>query len=49
MNSEYDGNSSLSPQGTDVLYVVPLFFVDEWKKFIRCVRRGLCPAGVGSD
>uniref|UniRef100_A0AAX7UQQ2 Ubiquitin carboxyl-terminal hydrolase 48 n=1 Tax=Astatotilapia calliptera TaxID=8154 RepID=A0AAX7UQQ2_ASTCA len=23
------------PQGTDVLYVVPLFFVDEWRKFIR--------------
>ncbi|XP_031586324.1 ubiquitin carboxyl-terminal hydrolase 48 isoform X1 [Oreochromis aureus] len=23
------------PQGTDVLYIVPLFFVDEWRKFIR--------------
>uniref|UniRef100_A0A8D2ZN75 Ubiquitin carboxyl-terminal hydrolase 48 n=1 Tax=Scophthalmus maximus TaxID=52904 RepID=A0A8D2ZN75_SCOMX len=25
------------PQGSDVLYVVPLFFVDEWRKFIRYV------------
>uniref|UniRef100_A0A665TDW0 Ubiquitin carboxyl-terminal hydrolase 48 n=1 Tax=Echeneis naucrates TaxID=173247 RepID=A0A665TDW0_ECHNA len=25
------------PQGTDVLYIVPLFFVDEWRKFIRYV------------
>uniref|UniRef100_A0A667YVX3 ubiquitinyl hydrolase 1 n=1 Tax=Myripristis murdjan TaxID=586833 RepID=A0A667YVX3_9TELE len=25
------------PQSTDVLYIVPLFFVDEWRKFIRCV------------
>ncbi|KAM7006281.1 ubiquitin carboxyl-terminal hydrolase 48 isoform 2-T2 [Tautogolabrus adspersus] len=23
------------PQGTEVLYIVPLFFVDEWRKFIR--------------
>lgn len=31
-----DADSSPSLQGTDVLYIVPLFFVDEWKKFIRC-------------
>lgn len=29
--------SGLSSQGTDVLYIVPLFFVEEWRKFIRYV------------
>lgn len=38
--SDCDSYSSPSPQGTDVLYIVPLFFVDEWKKFIRCVWTG---------
>lgn len=35
-SSMCDADSSPSLQGTDVLYIVPLFFVDEWKKFIRC-------------
>lgn len=30
-------NLVLSFQGTDVLYIVPLYFVDEWRKFIRYV------------
>uniref|UniRef100_A0A3Q3GMV3 Ubiquitin carboxyl-terminal hydrolase 48 n=1 Tax=Kryptolebias marmoratus TaxID=37003 RepID=A0A3Q3GMV3_KRYMA len=45
------------PQGTDVLYIVPLFFVEEWKKFIRRPTKSspvsnvgntllLCPHGV---
>lgn len=24
-------------QDTDILYIVPLFFVDEWRKFIRWI------------
>uniref|UniRef100_H3BXY1 Ubiquitin carboxyl-terminal hydrolase 48 n=1 Tax=Tetraodon nigroviridis TaxID=99883 RepID=H3BXY1_TETNG len=36
------------PQDTDVLYVVPLFFVDEWKKFIRRPTKSSPVSNVGN-
>uniref|UniRef100_A0A1A8JP84 Ubiquitin carboxyl-terminal hydrolase 48 n=3 Tax=Nothobranchius TaxID=28779 RepID=A0A1A8JP84_NOTKU len=36
------------PQGTDVLYIVPLFFVDEWKKFIRRPTKSSPVSNVGN-
>uniref|UniRef100_A0A3Q3WJP0 Ubiquitin carboxyl-terminal hydrolase 48 n=1 Tax=Mola mola TaxID=94237 RepID=A0A3Q3WJP0_MOLML len=36
------------PQGTDVLYVVPLFFVDEWRKFIRRPTKSSPVSNVGN-
>uniref|UniRef100_A0A672Y9C0 Ubiquitin carboxyl-terminal hydrolase 48 n=1 Tax=Sphaeramia orbicularis TaxID=375764 RepID=A0A672Y9C0_9TELE len=37
------------PQGTDVLYVVPLFFVDEWRKFIRRPTKSSPVSNVGNS
>ncbi|KAM4625621.1 ubiquitin carboxyl-terminal hydrolase 48 isoform 2-T3 [Polymixia lowei] len=37
------------PQGTDVLYIVPLFFVDEWKKFIRRPTKSSPVSSVGNS
>uniref|UniRef100_A0A8D3DLY1 Ubiquitin carboxyl-terminal hydrolase 48 n=1 Tax=Scophthalmus maximus TaxID=52904 RepID=A0A8D3DLY1_SCOMX len=36
------------PQGSDVLYVVPLFFVDEWRKFIRRPTKSSPVSNVGN-
>ncbi|KAK9528410.1 hypothetical protein VZT92_012572 [Zoarces viviparus] len=36
------------PQGTDVLYIVPLFFVDEWRKFIRRPTKSSPVSNVGN-
>uniref|UniRef100_A0A674P5T5 Ubiquitin carboxyl-terminal hydrolase 48 n=1 Tax=Takifugu rubripes TaxID=31033 RepID=A0A674P5T5_TAKRU len=36
------------PQGTNVLYIVPLFFVDEWKKFIRRPTKSSPVSNVGN-
>ncbi|KAK2821036.1 hypothetical protein Q5P01_023995 [Channa striata] len=36
------------PQGTDVLYIVPLYFVDEWKKFIRRPTKSSPVSNVGN-
>ncbi|CAN9512162.1 unnamed protein product [Ophioblennius macclurei] len=36
------------PQGTDMLYIVPLFFVDEWKKFIRRPTKSSPVSNVGN-
>ncbi|XP_037534462.1 ubiquitin carboxyl-terminal hydrolase 48, partial [Nematolebias whitei] len=36
------------PQGTDVLYIVPLFFVEEWKKFIRRPTKSSPVSNVGN-
>uniref|UniRef100_A0A7N8Y9E3 Ubiquitin carboxyl-terminal hydrolase 48 n=1 Tax=Mastacembelus armatus TaxID=205130 RepID=A0A7N8Y9E3_9TELE len=36
------------PQGTDVLYIVPLFFVDEWRKFIRRPTKTSPVSSVGN-
>ncbi|XP_071403639.1 ubiquitin carboxyl-terminal hydrolase 48 isoform X3 [Centroberyx affinis] len=37
------------PQGTDVLYIVPLFFVDEWRKFIRRPTKSSPVSSVGNS
>ncbi|XP_055040439.1 ubiquitin carboxyl-terminal hydrolase 48 isoform X1 [Misgurnus anguillicaudatus] len=37
------------PQETDVLYIVPLYFVDEWKKFIRRPAKGNPVSSVGNS
>lgn len=37
------------PQGTDVLYIVPLFFVDEWRKFIRRPTKSSPISNVGNS
>ncbi|KAM6980044.1 ubiquitin carboxyl-terminal hydrolase 48 isoform 2-T3 [Aplochiton taeniatus] len=37
------------PQDTDVLYVVPMFFVDEWKKFIRRPTKMSPVSSVGNS
>ncbi|KAM9759170.1 ubiquitin carboxyl-terminal hydrolase 48 isoform 2-T3 [Menidia menidia] len=36
------------PQDTDVLYIVPLFFVDEWRKFIRRPTKSSPVSNVGN-
>uniref|UniRef100_A0A8C5GT95 Ubiquitin carboxyl-terminal hydrolase 48 n=1 Tax=Gouania willdenowi TaxID=441366 RepID=A0A8C5GT95_GOUWI len=36
------------PQGIDVLYVVPLFFVEEWRKFIRRPTKSSPVSNVGN-
>uniref|UniRef100_A0A7N6AIF6 Ubiquitin carboxyl-terminal hydrolase 48 n=1 Tax=Anabas testudineus TaxID=64144 RepID=A0A7N6AIF6_ANATE len=36
------------PQGTDVLYIVPLYFVDEWRKFIRRPTKSSPVSNVGN-
>ncbi|XP_068450726.1 ubiquitin carboxyl-terminal hydrolase 48 isoform X2 [Clinocottus analis] len=36
------------PQGTDILYIVPLFFVDEWRKFIRRPTKSSPVSNVGN-
>uniref|UniRef100_A0A1A7YAH0 Ubiquitin carboxyl-terminal hydrolase 48 n=1 Tax=Iconisemion striatum TaxID=60296 RepID=A0A1A7YAH0_9TELE len=36
------------PQGTEVLYIVPVFFVDEWKKFIRRPTKSSPVSNVGN-
>ncbi|XP_055364877.1 ubiquitin carboxyl-terminal hydrolase 48 isoform X6 [Betta splendens] len=36
------------PQDTDVLYIVPLYFVDEWKKFIRRPTKSSPVSNVGN-
>ncbi|XP_072239063.1 ubiquitin carboxyl-terminal hydrolase 48 isoform X2 [Leuresthes tenuis] len=36
------------PQGTDVLFIVPLFFVDEWRKFIRRPTKSSPVSNVGN-
>ncbi|XP_024124928.1 ubiquitin carboxyl-terminal hydrolase 48 isoform X3 [Oryzias melastigma] len=37
------------PQNTDVLYVVPLFFVEEWRKFIRRPTKSSPVSNVGNS
>lgn len=37
------------PQDTDVLYVVPVFFVDEWRKFIRRPTKSSPVSNVGNS
>ncbi|KAM9859708.1 ubiquitin carboxyl-terminal hydrolase 48 isoform 1-T2 [Aulostomus maculatus] len=37
------------PQDTDVLYIVPLFFVDEWRKFIRRPTKSSPVSNVGNS
>lgn len=37
------------PQGTDLLYVVPMFFVDEWRKFIRRPAKTTPVSSVGNS
>ncbi|XP_061075552.1 ubiquitin carboxyl-terminal hydrolase 48 isoform X2 [Conger conger] len=37
------------PQDTDVLYIVSLFFVEEWKKFIRRPAKGTPVSNVGNS
>ncbi|XP_077582327.1 ubiquitin carboxyl-terminal hydrolase 48 isoform X1 [Stigmatopora nigra] len=37
------------PQDTDVLYIVPLFFVDEWRKFIRRPTKSSPVSSVGNS
>lgn len=37
------------PQGTDVLYIVSLFFVDEWRKFIRRPTKSSPVSSVGNS
>ncbi|XP_029907601.1 ubiquitin carboxyl-terminal hydrolase 48 isoform X2 [Myripristis murdjan] len=37
------------PQSTDVLYIVPLFFVDEWRKFIRRPTKSSPVSSVGNS
>ncbi|XP_030632377.1 ubiquitin carboxyl-terminal hydrolase 48 isoform X2 [Chanos chanos] len=37
------------PQDTDVLYIVPLFFVDEWRKFIRRPAKTNPVSSVGNS
>ncbi|TRY94892.1 hypothetical protein DNTS_032992 [Danionella cerebrum] len=37
------------PQETDVLYIVPLYFVDEWKKFIRRPAKSNPVSNVGNS
>ncbi|XP_037346646.2 ubiquitin carboxyl-terminal hydrolase 48 isoform X2 [Pungitius pungitius] len=36
------------PEETDVLYIVPLFFVDEWRKFIRRPTKSSPVSNVGN-
>lgn len=37
------------PQGTDRLYIVPLFFVEEWRKFIRRPTKSSPVSNVGNS
>ncbi|XP_056131110.1 ubiquitin carboxyl-terminal hydrolase 48 [Lampris incognitus] len=37
------------PQSTDVLHIVPLFFVDEWRKFIRRPTKSSPVSSVGNS
>ncbi|KAM9800640.1 ubiquitin carboxyl-terminal hydrolase 48-like isoform X1 [Syngnathus typhle] len=37
------------PQDTDILYIVPLFFVDEWRKFIRRPTKSSPVSSVGNS
>ncbi|XP_072571838.1 ubiquitin carboxyl-terminal hydrolase 48 isoform X3 [Paramormyrops kingsleyae] len=37
------------PQDTDVLYIVSLFFVDEWKKFIRKPTKSSPVSSIGNN
>ncbi|KAL7837137.1 hypothetical protein SRHO_G00268480 [Serrasalmus rhombeus] len=37
------------PQDTDILYIVPLFFVDEWRKFIRRPAKSNPVSSVGNS
>uniref|UniRef100_A0A8C1EPE0 Ubiquitin carboxyl-terminal hydrolase 48 n=2 Tax=Cyprinus carpio TaxID=7962 RepID=A0A8C1EPE0_CYPCA len=37
------------PQDTDVLYIVPHYFVDEWRKFIRRPAKGNPVSSVGNS
>ncbi|KAJ0023448.1 hypothetical protein NQD34_003347 [Periophthalmus magnuspinnatus] len=37
------------PQDTDVLYIVPVFFVDEWKKFIQRPTKTSPVSNVGNS
>uniref|UniRef100_A0A8C7M1Z8 Ubiquitin carboxyl-terminal hydrolase 48 n=1 Tax=Oncorhynchus kisutch TaxID=8019 RepID=A0A8C7M1Z8_ONCKI len=37
------------PQETDILYIVPLFFVDEWRKFIRRPTKTTPVSSVGNS
>uniref|UniRef100_A0A3B5LMN2 Ubiquitin carboxyl-terminal hydrolase 48 n=1 Tax=Xiphophorus couchianus TaxID=32473 RepID=A0A3B5LMN2_9TELE len=37
------------PQGTDKLYIVPLFFVEEWRKFIRRPTKSSPVSNVGNS
>ncbi|RVE72864.1 hypothetical protein OJAV_G00043450 [Oryzias javanicus] len=37
------------PQNTDVLFVVPLFFVEEWRKFIRRPTKSSPVSNVGNS
>uniref|UniRef100_A0A8C5CU12 ubiquitinyl hydrolase 1 n=1 Tax=Gadus morhua TaxID=8049 RepID=A0A8C5CU12_GADMO len=37
------------PQGTDTLFIVPMFFVDEWKKFIRRPTKSSPVSSVGNS
>ncbi|KAJ3602666.1 hypothetical protein NHX12_030415, partial [Muraenolepis orangiensis] len=37
------------PQGTDTLFIVPMFFVDEWKKFIRRPTKSAPVSSIGNS
>uniref|UniRef100_A0A8C7KXZ0 Ubiquitin specific peptidase 48 n=1 Tax=Oncorhynchus kisutch TaxID=8019 RepID=A0A8C7KXZ0_ONCKI len=37
------------PQETDILYIVPLFFVDEWRRFIRRPTKTTPVSSVGNS
>ncbi|KAK2821211.1 hypothetical protein Q7C36_020554 [Tachysurus vachellii] len=37
------------PQDTDILYIVPLFFVDEWRKFIRKPAKSNPVSSIGNS
>uniref|UniRef100_A0A4W5MRS3 Ubiquitin carboxyl-terminal hydrolase 48 n=1 Tax=Hucho hucho TaxID=62062 RepID=A0A4W5MRS3_9TELE len=37
------------PQETDILYIVPMFFVDEWRKFIRRPTKTTPVSSVGNS
>eukprot|EP00063_Salmo_salar_P048330 XP_014023165.1 PREDICTED: ubiquitin carboxyl-terminal hydrolase 48 isoform X3 [Salmo salar] len=40
---------TVSAQETDILYIVPLFFVDEWRKFIRRPTKTTPVSSVGNS
>lgn len=52
LNLFHDKNRPLLqkwPQDTDILYIVPLFFVDEWRKFIRKPAKSNPVSSIGNS